>query len=340
MSTSSSSSDDDEPAIGGPQRTCSSCAEPSKYTCPGCAARSCSLLCVRAHKEASGCTGQRATSTYRAMSNFDEQTLLRDYRFLENGTRTLDSADRRLQKAAPNEPQAQATQSPARRELLREARRRGVLLELLPQGMQRQRENTSRHARREHTLRWRVEVVFCKAGVKHAEEAVAEGTTIEDLLLALLLPGRPLDPCATAAAAAAATADATADATAIAADAATAATANATAAVGGAPPPRLGHASNEAQRAVLRHKLREYTRHTHAPCDGLSVFLLAERRAANDPRYHRLPLDESLGGALRGKVVLEFPTIHVATQDEAARFALLEEDAMPRTEAEATTSHQ
>ena len=132
MSTSSSS-DEDEPAIGGPQRTCSSCAEPSKYTCPGCAARSCSLVCVRAHKEASGCTGQRATSTYRAMSNFDEQTLLRDYQFLENGTRTLDSADRRLQKAAPNEPQAQATQSPARRELLREARRRGVLLELLPQ---------------------------------------------------------------------------------------------------------------------------------------------------------------------------------------------------------------
>ena len=177
MSSSSSSSDDDEttePAIGGPQRTCSSCAELAKYTCPGCAARSCSLVCVRAHKEASGCTGLRATSTYRAMSNFDEQTLLRDYQFLENGTRTLDSADRRLQKAAPNEPQGHATQSPARRELLREARRRGVLLELLPQGMQRQRENTSRHVRREHTLRWRVEVVFCKAGVKHAEEAVAE----------------------------------------------------------------------------------------------------------------------------------------------------------------------
>ena len=109
--------------------------------------------------------------------------------------------------------------------------------------------------------------------------------------------------------------------------------------MGGAPAPRLGHASNEAQRAVLRHKLREYTRHTHAPCDGLSVFLLAERRAANDPRYHRLPLDESLGGALRGKVLLEFPTIHVATQDEAARFALLEEDATPRAEAEATASH-
>ena len=226
MSTSSSS-DEDEPAIGGPQRTCSSCAEPSKYTCPGCAARSCSLVCVRAHKEASGCTGQRATSTYRAMSNFDEQTLLRDYQFLENGTRTLDSADRRLQKAAPNEPQAQATQSPARRELLREARRRGVLLELLPQGMQRQRENTSRHARREHMLRWRVEVVFCKAGVKHAEEAVAEGTTIEELLLALLLPGRPLEPRATA--------TATAAAAAAAAAAATAATATASRAAAPAP---------------------------------------------------------------------------------------------------------
>ena len=318
------------------QRMCSSCTEPSKYTCPGCAARSCSLVCVRAHKEASGCSGQRATSTYRAMSNFDEQTLLRDYQFLENGTRTLDSADRRLQKAAPNEPQAQSTQSPARRELLREARRRGVLLELLPQGMQRQRENTSRHVRREHAMRWRVEVVFCRAGVRHAEEAVDESTSLEELLLALLLPARPLEP--TVAAAPASAAPAAPPAAAAAAAAATSVTAAAAAAMGGAPPPRLGHASNEAQRAVLRHRLREYTRHTHAPCEGLGVFLLAERRAANDPRYHRLPLHESLGEALRGKVLLEFPTIHVATQEEAACFALLEEDATPRAEVEATTS--
>ena len=46
------------------------------------------------------------------------------------------------------------------------------------------------------------------------------------------------------------------------------------------------------------------------------------------------------GEALRGKVLLEFPTIHVATQAEAARFALLEEDATPRAEAEATASHK
>jgi len=39
-------------------------------------------------------------------------------------------------------------------------------------------------------------------------------------------------------------------------------------------------------------------------------------------------------------VLLEFPTIHVATQAEAARFTLLEEDATPRAEAEATASHQ
>ena len=39
-------------------------------------------------------------------------------------------------------------------------------------------------------------------------------------------------------------------------------------------------------------------------------------------------------------MLLEFPTIHVATQAEAARFALLEEDATPRAEAEAAASHQ
>ena len=86
---------------------------------------------------------------------------------------------------------------------------------------------------------------------------------------------------------------------------------------------------------VLRHKLREYTRHSAAPCDGLRVFMLAERRPANEPRYHRLPLDESLGDALRAKVVLEFPSLHVATADEAARFPLLDE---PPSAGAATTA--
>ena len=91
----------DEPGCtpAGRHHTCSSCAEPAKYTCPGCEARSCSLACVRAHKEASGCSGRRPPSTYRPMADFDDLTLLRDYQFLEHANRTLDSADRRLRDA-------------------------------------------------------------------------------------------------------------------------------------------------------------------------------------------------------------------------------------------------
>jgi len=306
--------DDDRPAErswAGRARSCGACGGPAKYTCPGCGAHSCSLVCVRAHKEQSGCAGRRDPATYRAMSTFDDSTLLRDYRFLDHAARSVDGAERRLRTAAPDEPQALSSQPPARRELLREARRRGVQLELLPLGMQRQRDNSSRFGRREKTLRWRVELHFGRAGVRHAEESVPEETSLADLLRYVLLPARSLEPPGGGGAAGGGGGGGGGGC------------GGGGGGGGGGP---TAPAPNEAQRAVLRHRLREYGRAggggaADDPTAALRVLLLAERRAANDPRYHELPLDQSLADALRGKVVIEFPTLHVATAEEAARFA-------------------
>ena len=57
-----------------------------------------------------------------------------------------------------------------------------------------------------------------------------------------------------------------------------------------------------------------------APEGAIGIFLAAEGRRADDPRFHRLALDATFRENLNGKRVLEFPTLHVAVlpEDEAA----------------------
>ena len=54
---------DTETASDAKSSSCQACGKPSKYRCPACDVRSCCLACVRAHKKASGCTGQRPRVT-------------------------------------------------------------------------------------------------------------------------------------------------------------------------------------------------------------------------------------------------------------------------------------
>ncbi len=51
------------------------CGTAAKYTCPGCAAQSCSLACVKAHKQASGCSGTRNRVQYTDLRGFHDGVL-------------------------------------------------------------------------------------------------------------------------------------------------------------------------------------------------------------------------------------------------------------------------
>lgn len=56
---------------------CQECElNPAKYTCPGCSLRSCSLPCVKAHKQHTGCTGKRQQTQCVPLSQFDDDLLL------------------------------------------------------------------------------------------------------------------------------------------------------------------------------------------------------------------------------------------------------------------------
>ncbi|CBI38923.3 unnamed protein product, partial [Vitis vinifera] len=66
----------------------------SKYTRPGCFVRSCSLPCVKAHKQHTRCTGKRQRTQFFPLSQFDDNLLLSDYNLFEEVKRVAESAQR------------------------------------------------------------------------------------------------------------------------------------------------------------------------------------------------------------------------------------------------------
>lgn len=131
---------------------------PSKYKCPGCDMRTCSLSCVKAHKEpkggSSGCNGKRDRLKFVSLENFDDRQLLSDYQLLEEVKRVDDVARRCL----PPFPRAQLP--PALQSLVYQANKRRVDLRLMAPGMSRRVNNTTRFNGQDQKLSWRVEWHF------------------------------------------------------------------------------------------------------------------------------------------------------------------------------------
>ncbi|GLC54103.1 hypothetical protein PLESTB_000824000 [Pleodorina starrii] len=164
-----------------PPSMCEQCgAAASKYRCPGCQRRSCSLTCVRAHKAESGCSGQRDRTAFVPMQEFDDRALLSDFRLLEEIGRVEDVA-RRCRPPAPR-PEL----PPYLANLVYQANRRGVKLLTMAPGMAKRKANTTRYDGPSRTLRWRVEWRFPGAGIECVDEHVDEHAIIKDVLSAHL----------------------------------------------------------------------------------------------------------------------------------------------------------
>lgn len=76
--------------------SCQACGvAESRYRCPACSFRTCSLACVKAHKASSGCTGKRArTELVTPLNSFTDHVVLRDFGLLEDVDSAVDRAHR------------------------------------------------------------------------------------------------------------------------------------------------------------------------------------------------------------------------------------------------------
>ena len=183
---------------------CATCGRgPSKYTCPGCARRSCGLECVRRHKTTHACDGKRNRAAFVDIRDFGDADVVRDYRFLEEvgaeGERAKrwrptfgdedvgDGANRKGGRGGGGRGRGRGNgaMSQARRAmdaLKAKCAERGVEVRFMANGMARRRSNTTTHHRKRDELSWRLEWVFHinSERIVRIDEKVEESSALRD----------------------------------------------------------------------------------------------------------------------------------------------------------------
>lgn len=265
----------------------------AKYRCPGCAIVTCSLACSKRHKQmGEGCSGKRKVAEFKDIRDFTDADLVSDYRFLEDALLEKDRAKRWRPRFRPgSDAAARADRAPAATKtvdlLTQKAADRGVQLFCMPDGMKRRVANTTFYDRKRDLMQWRVEWLF------HGPRAPRDEEKKEK---------KKPTPVARAE-------DAKVDETAT---------------IGSALRAHFAPGPGNAARLHELRRFRSLQERTNKNENedenetevSIGIFLAAEGRRADDPRFHRLALDATLRENLNGKRVLEFPTLHVAVLPE------------------------
>ncbi|KAJ8106826.1 hypothetical protein OPT61_g9285 [Boeremia exigua] len=145
-----------------PTRSCTdtiSNVKESKYKCPGCSARTCSLPCVKRHKQWAQCSGKRDPTKYIKKSELATPAGIdHDYNFLSGIERDLEKSEKSVTekgldvklKAKPQGDQTQALEN--------HLAAAGIKIIRAPKGMSRSKENkTHRSKSGNKNVIWTVE---------------------------------------------------------------------------------------------------------------------------------------------------------------------------------------
>jgi hypothetical protein len=120
--------------------------------------KTCSLQCCNQHKSNFGCDGQRDKTKFVNKTEFDEQTILSDYKFLEEQARIIDLH----QRGVYEKEQANVKTTNSMQENLRKFvnTQFGIDLKLMPYQSTRHLYNKTLFNRAANTVSWSLEMVF------------------------------------------------------------------------------------------------------------------------------------------------------------------------------------
>ncbi|KAF2894344.1 hypothetical protein ILUMI_11822 [Ignelater luminosus] len=160
---------------------CEVCScNPAKYACPKCEVKTCSLRCVKIHKQELECDGTRDKTKYIPLNKFTNLDLSSDYRLLEELTRNVISLKR----------------NPARKftrkngelpkhlfKLRTAASSRKTILKFLPRNFARHKRNTTYLNFKSNVVFWHIDWIFVNAdNLKLSDDNVPETAKLSNLL--------------------------------------------------------------------------------------------------------------------------------------------------------------
>ncbi|KAG9444012.1 hypothetical protein H6P81_015352 [Aristolochia fimbriata] len=170
----------EEPSKPDKSPCCQECNQnESKYNCPGCSIRTCSLPCVKSHKQRTNCNGKRNRTEFVPLSKFDDNLLISDYNLLEETKRVAESAERIIKGFGGN----YRFKMPFKLRMLRNAAgRRKTRLLLLPGGMSRREKNQSIYDQRKKSIMWTVEWHFNSVNIVLIDHGVDENISLYSVI--------------------------------------------------------------------------------------------------------------------------------------------------------------
>ncbi|KAL3615394.1 hypothetical protein CASFOL_041055 [Castilleja foliolosa] len=159
---------------------------PSKYKCPGCSLRSCSLPCVNSHKKRTSCTGKRPLTSFVPVSQFDDNLLISDYNMLEDVKRIAESAQRMRVKLCGYS----HFKVPFHlKSLQNAAKSRKTELLFHENGMSKRQKNQTYYNKKMKFIAWTIEWRFHSTDVVLVDHRVNENSTLASVIEKHLKPG-------------------------------------------------------------------------------------------------------------------------------------------------------
>lgn len=150
--------------------------KPAEYRCPACKIRTCSISCVKRHKQESGCTGIRPRVQYIPPGELDDLTLVHDCEL-------QDEAHHACLRASEIEPKN--TKISKRKKLLQKAAlERGITIMFMPPYATRATENKTTFDIGEDTILWTIAVIW--KGIRELRHRISHEQPIEQFLQAFV----------------------------------------------------------------------------------------------------------------------------------------------------------
>lgn len=338
---------------------CIICHTPtSKYRCPRCLRSTCSLACIKQHKQLFQCDGQVERSSYKSLNQLHDSDIIKDYSLLQDVAHTIDGSRRNpvlqlLNKHVQNKRSiginnrvsaleddssqrsdasasksaqragtdlirqslpaglstAYSTYAPRFRHLATVAETHQCTLLLLPSGMQLHQRNSSTADLKAQSIQWRLELQCTALSKPLVRAKVNDEITWKEVISQMMGMSDP------------AHADVASASTTLSADTVQppppATDIDATTPPTSTIKPKRQKATH-AVNPILKHQLQQYI---SAGIDSLHFFLPVPLQPSNAQRWYRIDVNQTIRHSLQGKVVIEFPVLHVALNaEEAAQY--------------------
>lgn len=148
---------------------------PPKYKCPKCFLKTCSLPCVKGHKELNNCDGVRCKTAYVPLSAYNENIMLSDYRLLEEIARCADNNERNIIESPPNSTKGMQLQ-------LRKARSMNINLKLPPFIFAQHKQNSTFYHCKLRAFLWHILWHFPRLNLSLHKKRILDSKTVNGAL--------------------------------------------------------------------------------------------------------------------------------------------------------------